>query len=368
MPDDRSKLAEYRRKRSFADTPDPSADAAEPAGDGGRARFVIQEHSATRLHWDLRLERDGVLASWALPRGLPHTPDQNRLAVHTEDHPLSYLDFEGTIPEGNYGAGTMRIVDQGTYRTERAEEGKLVIELDGERIAGRYALFRTGGRNWMIHGMDPPPAGWTPLPTELEPMEAVDAERPPEDPDAWSHEIEWGGIRVLAYCDAGKLGLQGPEGDELTDLFPEHRGLLRQLGIRDALLDAEIAALDGSGRPDRDRLDARLALRSDGAIRRRAGAEPAVLIVGDLLHLDGDSLLDRPFSERRERLRELGLDGPAWRTASTHVGDSDPLLRAAAVQGVEAIIAKRLDSPYTPGRGGGEWLRLRAVAAAGGRG
>lgn len=361
MTDDREQLAAYRRKRRFTETPEPSADAAEPAG-GDRARFVIQEHSATRLHWDLRLERDGVLASWALPRGLPSTPGRNRLAVHTEDHPLSYLEFEGTIPPGNYGAGPMRIVDRGSYVTERGEDGKLVIELAGDRISGRFALFRTEGRDWMIHRMDPPPAGWAPLPAELEPMEAIDADRPPDDPDAWSHEIEWGGIRALAYCEAGKLRLAGPRREDLTAQFPEHRDLLRQLGIREALLDAEIAALDDAGRPDRERLEARLALRSDSAVRRRAATDPAVLIVGELLHLDGDSLLELPFERRRERLEELGLDGTAWRTASTHRGDSAALLRAAGEQGVAAIIAKRLDSPYRPGGGGGEWLRLRADA------
>src|ERR687891_108635 len=137
----RGDLAEYRRKRRFSGTPEPQGEP-RPAP-GGEARFVVQQHDATRLHWDLRLEHDGVLASWALPRGVPAHPDENRLAVHTEDHPLEYLDFEGEIPRGNYGAGRMRIWDRGTYVCHKWEPRKVVVTLEGERVSGRYALFQT---------------------------------------------------------------------------------------------------------------------------------------------------------------------------------------------------------------------------------
>jgi bifunctional non-homologous end joining protein LigD len=149
------KLREYERKRDFEATPEPAGGSTETAD---LPRFVIQEHSATRLHWDLRLEHDGVLLSWAIPNGIPQTPDENRKAVHTEDHPLEYLDFHGEIPKGNYGAGTMTIWDRGTYVPEKVEDRKVMVEFHGERVHGRYALFQTGSdpRDWMIHRMDPP--------------------------------------------------------------------------------------------------------------------------------------------------------------------------------------------------------------------
>ena len=148
------KPTEYERKRSFDKTPEPQrADARPP---GGGSRFVVQEHHARRLHWDLRLERDGALASWALPRGIPQDPKRNRLAVRTEDHPLEYLDFEGEIPAGEYGGGTVTIWDRGTYEAEKFRDDEVIFTLAGERVRGRYALFATDGDNWMIHRMDPP--------------------------------------------------------------------------------------------------------------------------------------------------------------------------------------------------------------------
>ena len=161
-----AKLDDYRAKRSFGQTPEPGD---EPGGDGDGNRFVIQEHHATRLHWDLRLEHDGVLASWALPRGVPPAPDQDHLAVHTEDHPLAYLDFHGEIPEGQYGAGSMTIWDRGTYEVEKWEPKKVVVRFHGERVRGRYALFATRGKDWMIHRMDSPEEGFEPMPERLEP-------------------------------------------------------------------------------------------------------------------------------------------------------------------------------------------------------
>src|SRR6266536_2854309 len=147
------KLSTYRRKRSFAKTPEPKG-ADRGGGDGNR--FVIQEHHARRLHWDLRLERDGVLASWALPKGVPDDPEQNRRAVQTEDHPLDYSDFEGAILKGESGAGKVEICDRGTYEAEKFEPDKVVATFHGERMQGKYALFRTSDKNWLIHRMDPP--------------------------------------------------------------------------------------------------------------------------------------------------------------------------------------------------------------------
>ncbi|MFZ0385716.1 MAG: DNA polymerase ligase N-terminal domain-containing protein, partial [Solirubrobacteraceae bacterium] len=213
------KLKRYRDKRDFAQTSEP---AGKPKpGDGGPPqgpRFVVQEHHATRLHWDLRLEHDGVLASWAIPNGIPPTPKENRLAVRTEDHPLQYLDFHGEIPEGEYGAGTMTIWDTGTYETHKFDPDKVEVTFHGERLNGRYGLFPIGKRasgggsenDWMIHRMDPPaPAGdgdgdgegggheREPMPERIVPMLA-DAGRMPLDQSRYSFEVKWDGVRAIA--------------------------------------------------------------------------------------------------------------------------------------------------------------------------
>src|SRR5919199_2194561 len=148
------KLKEYRAKRSFDRTPEP--ESARKATKTKQPRFVVQEHHARRLHWDFRLERDGVLVSWAVPKGIPPDPRRNHLAVHVEDHPLDYIDFAGEIPRGNYGAGQVAIWDHGTYETHKFEDGEVMVTLHGRRVKGKYVLFRTRGHDWMIHRMDPP--------------------------------------------------------------------------------------------------------------------------------------------------------------------------------------------------------------------
>lgn len=186
----RRDLSEYRRKRAFGDTPEPRGDDPD-AVEGGR--FVVQQHDATALHWDLRLEHDGTLASWALPRGIPLDPDDDRLAVRTEDHPLEYLEFEGTIPKGQYGAGVMEIWDRGSYEAEKFEPAKVVARFDGERLRGRYALFRIRksaerADSWLIHRMDPPEPGRERMPDGLRPMVAKRGKLP-RDPSGWAFEI-----------------------------------------------------------------------------------------------------------------------------------------------------------------------------------
>lgn len=356
-------LEEYRRKRAFEDTPEPAGEGrSEHASE--RPRFVIQEHSARRLHWDLRLEHEGALASWALPSGLPDDPDHNRLAVHTEDHPLEYLDFEGTIPAGNYGAGEMRIVDCGTYEAEKYTDTKVTLRFDGERVQGRYALFQTGrgedAKNWMIHRLDPPDPDRVPLPEALEPMRASDRKPLPAGEDDWAYEIDWPGRRALGFVSHARMTLRDGEGAEIGALFPELRDVVRQIGIRDALIDGVLVSLGEDGRPDGERLARRLEGGSQSKVRRLADREPLNWMIFDLLHLDGRSLLDLPYADRQEELRGLGLEGPAWRTPAAHIGDGAALLEAAARQGLEGVIAKRLDSPYRPAVAGRDWLRLKA--------
>ncbi|CAA9497337.1 MAG: DNA_ligase_IV_Ku-like, partial [uncultured Solirubrobacterales bacterium] len=326
-----------------------------------RSRFVVQEHHARRLHWDLRLERDGVLVSWAVPKGIPPDPKENRLAVHTEDHPLEYLDFHGEIPAGSYGAGTMRIWDHGTYETHKFRDDEVMVTFHGERVRGRYVLFRTRGKDWMIHRMDPPEdPDREPLPAGLEPMKARTGDLP-ADERGWAFEIKWDGVRALLYAEGGRVRLEARSGNDISARYPELRGIGRGLGSHEALLDGEVVAFDAQGRPDFGLLQRRMHLASESAVRRRMADTPVAYMAFDLLHLDGRPTIDLPYAERRELLEGLGLEGPSWRTPAFHPGDGQALLEASREQGLEGIVAKRLDSRYEPGRRSGAWIKVKNV-------
>lgn len=349
-------LAEYRKRRDFERTP-------EPAGDGGRepgpdrGRFVVQEHHARSLHWDLRLERDGALASWAVPKGLPLHPKEDRLAVRTEDHPIEYLDFEGEIPPGEYGSGQMKIWDRGTFDTEKWRPDEVIVVLNGARLSGRYVLFRTSGRNWMVHRMDPPDdPGREPMPAFVAPMLASPAPTPPPD-EGWGFEIKWDGIRAIVNVDGGRAQLLSRNGRDVTATYPELRGLGPALGSLPAVLDGEIVAFD-DGKPSFERLQRRMNLDGRKVGARVVREAPVALVLFDLLWLDGHSLLGLPYTERRHLLEHLGLDGPAWRTPGSYT-ESGPLLEATREQGLEGIVAKRLDSVYEPGTRSRSWVKVK---------
>jgi bifunctional non-homologous end joining protein LigD len=395
----KDKLDRYRAKRDFKATPEPGGEAnGAPAAPGKAAtknrdqaeqkrdqarqaparrtrprakaatqadgRFVIQEHHATRLHWDLRLEHDGVLGSWAVPNGIPPTPAENRLAVHTEDHPLEYLDFHGEIPKGEYGAGTMTIWDRGTYELHKWEERKVEVSFHGERLQGRYGLFPIGRPgdakdDWMIHRMDPPSdPDRQPMPERLIPMLA----RPgtlPQDEECWSFEVKWDGVRAIAYIQPGRLRLESRNLNEITEAYPEVRGILLDLGMREAVLDGEIVAFDAQGRPSFERLQSRMHVTSPSAIRRLSASTPVVYAIFDLLFLDGHWLLELPYEERRRQLEELNLSGRGWRVPAAHLGQGSALLEATKAQGLEGLVAKRLGSRYEPGRRTGAWIKVK---------
>jgi bifunctional non-homologous end joining protein LigD len=353
------RLGAYKKKRDLAATPEPGGEGA--AGQSGR-RFVVQEHHATRLHWDLRLENEGTLASWALPRGVPEHPDENRLAVHTEDHPLEYLEFHGEIPKGNYGAGTMTIWDSGTFEPEKFRENEVIATFHGERVKGRYALFQTRGDNWMIHRMDPPEdPGYEPMPEGLKPMLARTGELP-RDEEKYGFEVKWDGIRALLYADHGHLHLQGRNFTDFTPRYPELRALADELGSRRMILDGEVVAFDDKGRPSFERLQTRMHLASDSAVRRRMKDTPATYVIFDLLYLDGHSTMALPYEQRRELLEQCELDGPNWRVPGYQRGEGRPLLEATREQGIEGVVAKRLDCPYDPGRRASGWIKVKNVA------
>ncbi|TDC89481.1 DNA polymerase ligase N-terminal domain-containing protein [Actinomadura sp. 7K507] len=324
---DADRLAEYRGKRDAERTPEPvPEEKALPHGDDDT--FVVQEHHARSLHWDLRFERDGVLVSWAVPKGLPWSPETNHLAVHTEDHPLEYATFEGDIPKEEYGGGKVLIWDRGTYETEKWSEREVKVVIHGSRVSGRYVLFKTRGRNWMIHRMDPPAdPDAEPLPESLLPMLPVEKARLPRDQDAWAFEFAWGGKRTAAYVEGGRTRFTDGRGRAVDGPGGLGSRLGVALGARPALLDGELAVLDGR----------------------------ETYMIYDVPHLDGRPPLDVPYRRRRETLDELGLSGSLWQTAPWFPGDGDAVRAAAGEQGLPGVVAKRLDSVYEPGEESAAW-------------
>lgn len=323
-------------------------------------RFVIQQHDATRLHWDLRLEHKGTLLSWALPRGLPWNPKENRLAIATEDHSLDFLDHDGDDFDGRFGAGRSTQWDTGTYEVHKMEPEKVVFTLHGKRASGKYSLFSmSGSRDWLIHRMDPPvDEGRVPVPYGVIPMTAT-----PGDPFAvlgddrdWVSEREFNGIRAIITDDIGRVVITDAVGADISLQFPEVRRIGRALGHREVILDGVIVPVDPGGNVlhDRSGLDRRLRIHSDSGARNasRTGA-PVVFVAFDILWMDGRTLTALPWELRRRQLDDLGLHGPGWQTA--------PLLGADdAVEIMESgetgVVAKRRDSPYAVDQPSVDWM------------
>ena len=358
MAKPKGKLGEYERKRDFGRTAEPAAKPRRRKK--GKPRFVVQEHSARRLHWDLRLEHDGVAASWAIPNGIPENPAENRKAVHTEDHPLEYLEWEGEIPAGEYGAGTMTIWDSGTYELEKWEAGKVMVSFEGERLQGRYALFRAGKaeKDWMIHRIDPPERQRDPFPEDVVPMLARLATLPKDD-SGWAVEVKWDGVRAIVYCRPGRLTLQTRNLNDVTAQYPEVRRLARALGSFDAVLDGELVAFGAGGKPSFERLQQRMHQSDESVVRRRMKSHPVVYVIFDLLYFDGYDLTGLPYERRRQLLEQLELEGESWQTPGYSVGHAEQLLAASREQGLEGMVLKRLDSSYAPGKRTGDWLKVK---------
>jgi bifunctional non-homologous end joining protein LigD len=353
-------LGEYRRKRDPGRTPEPvPADDALPRGNDDT--FVIQEHHARRLHWDVRLERGGVLVSWAVPKGLPPVPGDIRLAVHTEDHPMEYAAFEGEIPQGEYGGGRMFIWDRGHYETLKWSEREVQVVLTGSRIRGKYTFFRGGnsGKDWMVRRSDPPQRpDWTPSPELIEPMLAVPGPLPAAGQDEhWAYEFKWDGVRALARVEGGRLRLHARKGTDITARYPDLRLLGEELGSTEVWLDGEIVAFE-HGRPSFSALQRRLNIEGERNIRRLATEVPVTYLVFDVLHLDGRSCLELPYAERRRLLDALELAGPNWHVPPSYPGQGAAVVAAAGEQQLEGVIAKRLASRYLAGRRSADWIKI----------
>lgn len=378
-------LTTYRAKRDFRRTAEPGANHRRQ---GGGRHFVIQEHHASRPHFDLRLELGGALKSWAVPKGMPMAKGEKRLAVQVEDHPRDYLDFEGTIPEGEYGGGTVMVWDTGTWRPLTASPakdlkgGKLHFRLEGERLQGEWYLVRLreddqwlvvngggsrrrnssaatarsvlSGRTMSGIRKAGKEAGGssergTNAPGFLKPMKAKSATQPPEGD--WLYEIKFDGWRVVAGLDGQAVKLYGRSGADITDGFPDVVEALRGIGARETVLDGELVALDRDGRPSFQMLQA-----------RDSGSErvPVYYYVFDLLKHKGDDLTGLPLEERKAKLEQLIRGaGDAVRYSASLGGEAGPLLERAAAHGLEGLIAKRAGSRYEPGARSGAWLKLK---------
>ncbi|WP_456824759.1 DNA polymerase ligase N-terminal domain-containing protein [Cellulomonas sp. P5_E12] len=370
MPDPTHEpLAEYRAKRDPSRTPEPVPEPGTSAPSGEGRSFVIQEHHARALHWDFRLERDGVLVSWAVPKGLPQDQKTNHLAVHTEDHPLEYATFEGEIGSGEYGGGQVTVWDRGTYDLVKWSDREVQVVLHGERVQGRYVLFATrprgkgagspdDGKSWMVHRMDPPTRpDWEPLPGLVRPMLAVPGELPDDD-DGWAYEMRWDGVRAVAYVDGGRVRLVSGNDLDVTRSYPEIAGLGEQLGSTPVVLDGELVAFDAGGAPDAARLHQRAAVSDSAPARRLARTVPVVYLLSDVLHLDGRSTLALPYDERRRLLEGLGLAGASWQTPPSFDGPGADVLAASREGRLSGVLVKRRASPYRPGARSGDWLEV----------
>jgi bifunctional non-homologous end joining protein LigD len=252
----------------------------------------------------------------------------------------------------------MEIWDAGTYEAEKFEPDKVVLEFFGEKVSGRYALFQTRGDDWMIHRMDPPEPGREPLPVAVEPMRAKPG-RMPSDDEKWAFEVLWEGVRALALCEPGHMRLLNG-GEDLVGTYPEVRGVLEQLHAREALLDGVIVAFGDDGVPDPKRIERRAAADTDSKIRRLRRDVPVTYVVFDLLHLDGRTLLDAPYEDRRAELEALELQGPAWQVPAYHRGDGKAFRAVSAERGLPGVVAKRLGSRYAPGKENRDWRAIKA--------
>jgi bifunctional non-homologous end joining protein LigD len=337
---------DYRKKRNPQKTSEPFPASAERSS---VPIFVVQRHDARRLHYDFRLERNGALASWAVPKGVPLEPGARSLAVHVEDHPLEYATFHGEIPKGQYGGGTVEIWDNGTYELlEEKRNGQLTVLLHGTRLNGRWTLVpaHLDGKeeNWLlIKGHDE--AVEEIVQGEYRPMLATQEGAIPRG-EGWTFEVKFDGYRALAYIRAGECKLVSRNGNDLTGRFADvAKALVKAVRSPNAVVDGEVTRIDTTGRTSFSEL--------------QQGSGQLVYYAFDLLELDGKPLVDLPLHERKERLGRL-ID---LRTGSVAVSegfdDGDALFEVAQAQHLEGIIAKRVDSTYKSGRRTREWLKVK---------
>ena len=345
-------LADYARKREFTRTPEPGP--VVRAGEGNA--FVVHRHHATRLHYDVRLERDGTLKCWAVPKGLPPRPGIKRMAVQTEDHPLKYLDFEGTIPKGEYGGGDMWIFARGRYEITKEKKDGFYFRLESREWNDEYRMIHTKERDWLCERVAAPQIDWLRAP--IEPMLAQTRTEPFDSPD-FLYEVKWDGIRAMVSLDEGAITIRSRAQRDITNQFPEL--LVPDQAFRAAcgLFDVEIVCLNEKGQPVFEDVLHRLQHRSEAAVARARGKHPAVCYVFDCLYIDGRPIVNEPLERRRAWMKDsIKLPNPAYRPSET-IDDGTALFEAAAAHGLEGIMAKERTSVYMPGKRTSHWFKIK---------
>ena len=356
-PSSKRKTAEqletYSKKREFSRTPEPAGGSVED----GTNRFVVHRHHASRLHYDLRLEENGVLLSYAVPKGLPPRPGIKRLAVQTEDHPIEYLTFEGSIPKGEYGGGDMWVYASGRYEITKNKKDSKYIRLTSRGLTGEYRIIPTRGKDNLLERVDTPQTDYL-----TEPIEFMLSDISTEVPKSknWMYEVKWDGIRAMISLDEGKVRIHSRNQNDITIAFPELLKPEDSFRANCALFDCEIVCLDKDGRPMFKEVINRMRQRSEQAAARARNKNPAICYVFDCLYLDGRPLINEPVERRREWMADAIKQAQKnpYRVSQT-MDDGVALFDAAKEAGLEGIMAKKLGSPYTPGRRSDTWLKIK---------
>ncbi len=349
-------LESYEKKRDFEKTTEPQPQIEEDTTHS----FVVHRHHASHLHYDLRLSQDGVLKSWAVPRGLPPYPGVKRLAVQTEDHPMKYLHFNGEIPKGQYGGGMMWIYAQGKYQITKEKKDGFYFRLSSKELNGEYRIHKMKEKEWLLERVDEPQLDF--IHHTIEPMLCESTTVVPSA-EAYGFEVKWDGIRALIAVEEGKIRIVSRNQNDITAQFPELQSGDKSFRTTCALFDGEIVSLDAVGKPEFKKVINRLMTKGDTTIERLSKSNPCFCYVFDCLYLDGRSLINEPLSKRHEWLRDAIRKEGQYRMSET-VEDGASLFDAAKQLGLEGIIAKRKDSKYSIGKRSDAWLKIKVRASA----
>jgi bifunctional non-homologous end joining protein LigD len=344
-------LEDYSRKRHFEKTPEPPPVQLSAEG----SAFVVHRHHASRLHYDLRLEQNGTLKSWAVPKGLPPRPGIMRLAVNVEDHPLEYLHFEGAIPKGEYGGGMMWKFAQGRYEITKEKKSGFYFRLQSRELNAEYRAHHTKENQWLLERVDTPQMDW--LRDPIEPMLAKLADKPP-DSENYVYEVKWDGIRAMVSLDEGELRIHGRHQMDLTKQFPELLIPEQAFRATSGLFDGEIVCLEADGKPNFRNVIHRMQQKTEGGIERAKAKYPAVCYLFDCLYLDGRAIINEPLRRRREWLEDAIKKDSAYRVSEA-LEEGTALFEAAKQLGLEGIMAKERDSIYLPGKRSQSWLKIK---------
>jgi bifunctional non-homologous end joining protein LigD len=344
-------LESYEKKRDFKKTPEPAAELIT----GSNNNFVVHRHHASHLHYDLRLEQEGVLKSWAVPRGLPPRPGIKRLAVQTEDHPMKYLTFNGKIPKGEYGGGDMWIYALGKYQITKEKKDGFYFRLNSKEMTGEYRMHRTKEKEYLLERVDEPQVDF--VNQFVEPMLSEIRETTPKGDD-YVYEVKWDGIRALISYEEGKLKIMTRNRHDVTNKFPELLVGEKAFRATNAVFDAEIVSLDATGKPVFKKVINRLMTSGETSIIKASKTNPCYCYIFDCLYLDGRSLMNEPLLKRKEWLKDSVRAETPYRV-SDYMADGESLLEAAREHGLEGIMAKKSDSKYLPGRRSDCWYKIK---------